>query len=58
MKSPDEKPVYRSARNAQKTDPSVSDFDLYLQGEPRGSVPMDITIGKPRAYYPPEKGPK
>lgn len=41
-----------------KTDPSVKVTDLYLKGEPRGSVPMDVTIGKPRAYYPVKPGPK
>jgi hypothetical protein len=43
---------------AQKVDPSVSEYDQYLTGEPRGSVPMSVTIGKPAAYYPPTKGPK
>lgn len=44
--------------NTAKTDPSVRVTDLYLKGEPRGSVPMDVTIGKPVAYYPPKSGPK
>lgn len=42
----------------QRVDPSVYATDLYLEGEPRGSVPMDVTIGKPRAYYPAKSGPK
>ena len=41
---------------APKTDPSVRLGPL--EGEPRGSVPMDVTIGKPRAYYPAKPGPK
>lgn len=56
MKSPDEKPA--PSREPQKVDPSVSSLDQYLTGEPRGSVPMEITMGKPRAYYPAKPGPK
>ncbi len=41
-----------------KVDGSVRVTDLYLKGEPRGSVPMSVTIGKPAAYYPPKPGPK
>lgn len=41
-----------------KTDPSVRVTNLYLKGEPRGCVPMDVTIGKPRAYTPAKSGPK
>ena len=41
-----------------KVDPSVKETDMYLKGEPAGSVPMNVTIGKPRAYFPPKKGPK
>ena len=41
-----------------KVDPSVRVTDLYLKGEPLGSVPMSVTIGKPRANYPPKPGPK
>lgn len=41
-----------------KTDPSVRVTDLYLKGPMRGEVPMDVTIGKPSAYYPAKSGPK
>jgi len=41
-----------------KTDPSVSEMDLYLKGEPRGSVPLARTMRKPEAYYPAKNGPK
>lgn len=41
-----------------KTDTSVLVTDLYLKGEPKGSVAMDVTIGKPSAYYPNKTGPK
>jgi hypothetical protein len=39
----------------QKVDPSVSELDLYKKGEPRGSVPMATTMGKPEAYSKPSK---
>lgn len=42
----------------EKIDPSVTVTDLYLKGEPRGCVPMDVTMGKPAAYYPAKPGPK
>lgn len=41
-----------------KVDPSVLVTDLYLKGPMNGEVPLDVTIGKPRAYYPPTSGPK
>ena len=41
-----------------KTDPSVHEQELVLRGEPRGSVPLERTLQKPRAYYPATKGPK
>lgn len=41
-----------------KTDPSVSEMDLYKKGEPRGSVPMKTTMQKPAAYKPAKGGPK
>lgn len=41
-----------------KIDGSVRVTELYLKGEPRGSVPMEVTIGKPEAYYPSKSGPK
>lgn len=41
-----------------KTDPSVLETDLYLKGEPRGSVPLERTLQKPAAYQPPKSGPK
>lgn len=41
-----------------KTDPSVKVTDLYLKGDPRGSVPIEKTMAKPEAYSPPTKGPK
>lgn len=41
-----------------KTDPSVSVLDMYQKGEPKGSVPMETTMGKPAAYYPATPGPK
>lgn len=41
-----------------KTDPSVKETDLYLKGEPRGSVPIEKTMAKPEAYSPPKQGPK
>lgn len=39
----------------QKVDPSVLETDLYLKGEPRGSVPMSTTMRKPEAYSSPSK---
>lgn len=42
----------------QKVDSSVSEMDLYLKGEPRGSVPMKTTMQKPEAYKPAKEGPK
>jgi hypothetical protein len=45
-------------RMETRTDPSVREDDLILRGEPRGSVPLETTLQKPRAYYPPTKGPK
>ncbi len=39
----------------QKVDPSVSEMELYKQGEPRGSVPLERTIRKPEAYSNPNK---
>mgnify|MGYP001589053189 CR=1 FL=1 len=41
-----------------KVDGSVRVTELYLKGEPRGSVPMNVTIGKPQAYSPAKPGPK
>lgn len=41
-----------------KVDGSVRVTELYQEGEPRGSVPMDVTIGKPQAYTPAKSGPK
>lgn len=41
-----------------KTDPSVRVTDLYLKGEPRGSVPIERTTAKPEAYQPAKPGPK
>lgn len=37
-------------------DPSVRLGEL--KGEPLGSVAMETTMGKPRAYYPSKGGPK
>lgn len=37
----------------QKVDPSVSNKDLELKGEPRGSVPLARTMRKPEAYSKP-----
>lgn len=34
----------------QKVDPSVRETDLELKGEPRGSVPLSVTMRKPQAY--------
>ena len=39
----------------QKVDPSVSEMDLYTKGEPRGSVPMSVTMQKPAAYSKPSR---
>jgi hypothetical protein len=39
----------------QKVDPSVLETDLYLKGEPRGSVPIERTIRKPEAYSKPSR---
>ncbi|MCA6108115.1 hypothetical protein [Bradyrhizobium cenepequi] len=41
-----------------KVDPAVRDSDLILRGEPKGSVPLERTMAKPRAYSPATKGPK
>lgn len=41
-----------------RTDPSVKQSDLELKGEPRGSVSMSTTMGKPEAYKPAKGGPK
>lgn len=41
-----------------RTDPSVKVTDLYLKGEPRGSVPIEKTMAKPEAYQPAKSGPK
>ncbi len=35
------------AKDTIKVDPSVSELDLYKQGEPRGSVPLERTMAKP-----------
>lgn len=53
---PNDIPPHHAA--AQKVDPSVSEYDQYLTGEPKGSVPMSVTMGKPAAYYPAKPGPK
>lgn len=42
----------------QRVDPSVKQSEMEQKGEPRGSVPMSVTIGKPQAYQPPKSGPK
>lgn len=42
----------------QKVDPSVRPSDLELKGEPRGSVPMSVTMAKPQAYKPVKSGAK
>lgn len=42
----------------QRVDPSVRPSDLELKGEPRGSVQMSVTMGKPQAYKPTKSGPK
>lgn len=42
----------------QRVDPSVRPSDLEMKGEPRGSVPMSVTMGKPQAYKPTKPGPK
>lgn len=42
----------------QKVDPSVRPEDTEQRGEPRGSVPIERTMRKPDAYYPPKQGPK
>lgn len=42
----------------QRVDPSVRETELELKGEPRGSVPMSVTMGKPSAYKPAKSGPK
>ena len=34
----------------QRVDPSVKRSELELQGEPRGSVPNEVTMRKPLAY--------
>lgn len=47
-----------SESKIQKVDPSVKVTDLYQKGEPKGSVPMKVTMGKPEAYSPPKQGPK
>lgn len=41
-----------------RVDPSVKETDLYLKGEPRGSVPLERTMAKPQAYTPAKPGPK
>lgn len=46
------------SKEPQKVDPSVSELDLYKQGEPRGSVPLERTMQKPEAYKPAKGGPK
>lgn len=42
----------------QRVDPSVRQSDLELKGEPRGSVPMSVTMAKPQAYKPTKSGAK
>lgn len=42
----------------QRVDPSVRQSDLELKGEPRGSVPMAVTMAKPQAYKPAKSGAK
>lgn len=42
----------------QRVDPSVTNKDLELKGEPLGSVPLDRTMRKPDAYKPAKEGPK
>jgi hypothetical protein len=42
----------------QKVDPSVRPEQTEQKGEPRGSVPMSVTMGKPQAYKPAKPGPK
>jgi hypothetical protein len=46
------------ANETQKVDPSVKETDMYLKGEPRGSVPIERTMAKPEAYKPAKPGPK
>jgi hypothetical protein len=41
-----------------KVDPSVRREDTENKGEPLGSVPMSVTMGKPQAYKPAKAGPK
>ena len=41
-----------------KTDPSVKVTDTYNKGEPRGSVPLAVTMRKPQAYDPKRRGPR
>jgi len=41
-----------------KVDPSVRPEDLEQKGEPKGSVPISVTMGKPQAYKPAKEGPK
>lgn len=40
-----------------KVDPSVTNADLVkrMEGEPRGSVPLERTVRKPEAYSKPSK---
>lgn len=42
----------------QKVDPSVTNKDMELKGEPLGSVPLARTMAKPEAYKPAKEGPK
>lgn len=41
-----------------KVDPSVHEWETIRQGEPRGSIPMEVTMGRPTAAYPIRRGPK
>lgn len=56
--SGDNDEISRHQDKVEKTNPSVTDYDQYKFGEPRGSVPMSTTMRKPDAYYPAKRGPK